>query len=53
MLAVFTFVAFWHDIQLRLLAWGWLITLFIVPEILGKLLFPEKKVSIAIYYDFA
>ncbi|KAK7204414.1 MBOAT, membrane-bound O-acyltransferase family-domain-containing protein [Myxozyma melibiosi] len=43
MLAVFTFVAFWHDIQLRLLAWGWLITLFVVPEVAAKLLFPAKK----------
>ena len=31
--AVFTFVAIWHDIELRLLAWGWLIVLFIVPEL--------------------
>jgi protein-cysteine N-palmitoyltransferase HHAT len=23
-LAVFTFVAFWHDISLKLLVWGWL-----------------------------
>lgn len=35
-LIVFTFVAIWHDISLKLLAWGWLITLFIVPEVLGK-----------------
>ncbi|KAK9373640.1 MBOAT, membrane-bound O-acyltransferase family-domain-containing protein [Lipomyces chichibuensis] len=43
MLIVFTFVAFWHDIQLRLLAWGWLITLFVVPEVAAKLVFPAKK----------
>ncbi|KAK9371232.1 MBOAT, membrane-bound O-acyltransferase family-domain-containing protein [Lipomyces kononenkoae] len=43
MLVVFTFVAFWHDIQLRLLAWGWLITLFVVPEVAAKLVFPAKK----------
>ncbi|KAK9460309.1 MBOAT, membrane-bound O-acyltransferase family-domain-containing protein [Lipomyces oligophaga] len=43
MLLVFTFVAFWHDIQLRLLAWGWLITLFVVPEVVAKLVFPPKR----------
>jgi D-alanyl-lipoteichoic acid acyltransferase DltB (MBOAT superfamily) len=29
---IFTFVAVWHDIELRLLVWGWLIALFILPE---------------------
>ncbi|KAK9321501.1 MBOAT, membrane-bound O-acyltransferase family-domain-containing protein [Lipomyces orientalis] len=43
MLIVFTFVAVWHDIQLRLLAWGWLITLFVIPEVAAKLIFPAKK----------
>ncbi|KAK9456939.1 MBOAT, membrane-bound O-acyltransferase family-domain-containing protein [Dipodascopsis uninucleata] len=43
MLLIFTFVAFWHDIQLRLLAWGWLITLFVIPEVVAKLIFPAKK----------
>ncbi|MCJ1399254.1 glycerol transporter [Xylographa trunciseda] len=42
-LAVFMFVALWHDIQLRLLMWGWLISLFVLPEVLGGLLFPKKK----------
>ncbi|KAI5361570.1 putative membrane bound O-acyl transferase, MBOAT [Septoria linicola] len=42
-LAVFTFVALWHDINLRLLMWGWLITLFVSPEILATLAFPAKK----------
>ncbi|EAS35700.3 glycerol:H+ symporter [Coccidioides immitis RS] len=42
-LVVFTFVALWHDINLRLLMWGWLITLFVLPEILASLLFPEHK----------
>ena len=36
-LAVFTFVALWHDINLRLLMWGWLITLFVLPEVLATL----------------
>ena len=30
---IFTFVAVWHDLQLRLLIWGWLISLFILPEV--------------------
>lgn len=44
-LIVFTFVAVWHDIQLRLLAWGWLISLFIVPEIVAGRIFPKRKVK--------
>ena len=42
-LAVFTFVAMWHDIQLRLLLWGWLVTLFILPEVLAGFAFPKRK----------
>ncbi|KAF2201879.1 MBOAT-domain-containing protein [Delitschia confertaspora ATCC 74209] len=42
-LAVFTFVALWHDIQLRLLMWGWLITFFVVPEIVASMVFPRRK----------
>ncbi|AET37975.1 membrane-bound O-acyltransferase family protein Ecym_2227 [Eremothecium cymbalariae DBVPG len=34
-LAVFSFVAIWHDIEMRLLLWGWLIVLFLFPEILA------------------
>lgn len=43
MLAVFTFVALWHDLSFKLLAWGWLVTLFILPEFIAKKIFPEKK----------
>lgn len=43
MLAVFTFVALWHDINLRLLMWGWLITLFVLPEVVGGMVFPARK----------
>lgn len=42
-LAVFTFVALWHDINLRLLMWGWLITLFVLPEVIAMLAFPARK----------
>ncbi|OAA54335.1 glycerol/H+ symporter [Niveomyces insectorum RCEF 264] len=43
-LLVFTFVALWHDIQLRLLVWGWLVVLFFVPEVLASYLFPRRGV---------
>ncbi|KAN0065646.1 glycerol transporter [Thecaphora frezii] len=42
-LLVFTFVALWHDLSLKLLTWGWLITFFILPELIGKALVPENK----------
>ncbi|KAH7039071.1 MBOAT, membrane-bound O-acyltransferase family-domain-containing protein [Macrophomina phaseolina] len=42
-LTIFTFVALWHDIQLRLLMWGWLITFIVAPEILASLVFPRRK----------
>ena len=42
-IAVFTFVAVWHDINLRLLIWGWLIVLFILPEVLATVAFPKRK----------
>jgi D-alanyl-lipoteichoic acid acyltransferase DltB (MBOAT superfamily) len=32
MFAVFTFVSLWHDPKGELLAWGWLVPLFILPE---------------------
>lgn len=41
-LIVFTFVAIWHDIQLHLLFWGWLVVLFIIPEVLASFIFPAK-----------
>ncbi|KOS21410.1 Glycerol uptake protein 1 [Escovopsis weberi] len=42
-LLVFTFVALWHDIQLRLLIWGWLIVIFMVPEWTASYLFPRRR----------
>ncbi|KAG0367384.1 glycerol transporter [Gamsiella multidivaricata] len=47
---VFTFVAIWHDIQLRLLAWGWLISLFILPEIIAGRVFTKQKWGSWPYY---
>lgn len=40
--AVFTFVALWHDINLRLLIWGWLVVIFVAPEVIARMLFPAK-----------
>ena len=34
--AIFTFVALWHDLDLRLLVWAWISCLFAGPEILAK-----------------
>jgi D-alanyl-lipoteichoic acid acyltransferase DltB (MBOAT superfamily) len=42
-LAIFSFIAIWHDIQLRLLMWGWLITIFVLPEMIAGMLFPARK----------
>ncbi|SPO24530.1 probable GUP1 - Multimembrane-spanning protein essential for proton symport of glycerol [Ustilago trichophora] len=42
-LLVFTFVALWHDLSLKLLAWGWLITFFIVPEVVARKTLPYSK----------
>ncbi|KAK7750097.1 glycerol transporter [Diatrype stigma] len=39
---VFTFVAVWHDVELRLLVWGWLIVLFMLPEMIASYLFPRR-----------
>ncbi|KAI8991686.1 MBOAT, membrane-bound O-acyltransferase family-domain-containing protein [Mycotypha africana] len=49
---VFTFVALWHDIELKLLAWGWLICLFLLPEIIASRIFTEKKYGDRSYYRF-
>ncbi|KAK4542400.1 hypothetical protein LTR36_006857 [Oleoguttula mirabilis] len=40
---VFTFVALWHDINLRLLIWGWLVVLFVLPEVLARMVFPARR----------
>ncbi|TFY83924.1 hypothetical protein EWM64_g90 [Hericium alpestre] len=40
---IFSFVALWHDLSFRLLAWGWLVSFFILPELLAKYLLPASK----------
>ncbi|KAI9337615.1 MBOAT, membrane-bound O-acyltransferase family-domain-containing protein [Zopfochytrium polystomum] len=50
MIIVFTFVAVWHDLDLNLLVWGWLVAVFILPEMLAKKAFPEKAWKSWPYY---
>jgi hypothetical protein len=38
-------VALWHDLSFRLLAWGWLVSVFIIPELAAKKMFPPSKVK--------
>ncbi|PSS18985.1 Membrane-bound O-acyltransferase [Actinidia chinensis var. chinensis] len=33
---IFTFVAIWHDLEWKLLAWAWLTCIFFVPEMIAK-----------------
>jgi hypothetical protein len=49
-LLVFTFVALWHDLSLRLLTWGWAVSLFVLPEILARRWLPAKEYSHAPWY---
>ena len=42
---IFTFVALWHDLSFKLLAWGWLVSLFLVPELIARTALPRSKVS--------
>lgn len=39
----FSFVAFWHDRTMQLLAWGWLIALLFVPELSATALFNLRQ----------
>lgn len=42
---VFTFVALWHDLSFKLLTWGWLVSLFVLPEVIAKKVFNKSCVS--------
>mgnify|MGYP001167222315 CR=1 FL=1 len=42
-LAVFSFVAIWHDIQLKLLLWGWLVVIFLLPEMFATQFFNRYR----------
>ncbi|KAJ3406493.1 glycerol transporter [Chytriomyces hyalinus] len=52
LLITFTFVAVWHDLDLNLLAWGWLVSLFIIPEHLALRAFPAKVWGSWPYYKY-
>lgn len=43
MLLVFTFVALWHDLSFKLLTWGWLVCLFVLPEVGAKWLVSSSR----------
>ncbi|PIA15430.1 MBOAT-domain-containing protein [Coemansia reversa NRRL 1564] len=42
---VFTFVALWHDLSMRLLQWGWIIALLFLPEGLATWYFARPRWS--------
>ncbi|KAJ7229406.1 MBOAT, membrane-bound O-acyltransferase family-domain-containing protein [Mycena haematopus] len=52
-LLVFTFVALWHDLTFRLFAWGWLVSLFIAPELAASYVLPESKYGREPWYRHA
>ena len=53
---VFTFVALWHDMNLQLLAWGWITGLTFLPEMIIGVMFSKINVLKALkrknYYRF-
>lgn len=46
LLLVFTFVALWHDLSLKLLTWGWAISLFVLPESIAAHALPASEVRV-------
>jgi D-alanyl-lipoteichoic acid acyltransferase DltB (MBOAT superfamily) len=46
---IFTFVALWHDLSPRLLAWGWLAALFILPEVMARRVLPSSLVRVPLF----
>lgn len=50
---IFTFVAVWHDINLNLLAWGWLICLFMLPELICRKYLIPRLHSLSCYRHLA
>jgi protein-cysteine N-palmitoyltransferase HHAT len=41
---IFTFVALWHDLSPKLLAWGWLAAIVILPEVMARKTLPPSLV---------
>ncbi|TFK34568.1 MBOAT, membrane-bound O-acyltransferase family-domain-containing protein [Crucibulum laeve] len=52
-LLVFSFVALWHDLTFRLLAWGWLVSLFVIPELAVRYLLPASQYGKKAWYRHA
>ncbi|KAJ2792118.1 glycerol transporter [Coemansia helicoidea] len=50
--AVFTFVALWHDLTLRLLQWAWIIALLFLPEGLATWYFGRPRWAARPYFRF-
>ncbi|KAI9481809.1 glycerol transporter [Coemansia sp. RSA 989] len=49
---VFTFVALWHDLSLRLLEWAWIIALMFLPEALATWIFNRPQWKSKPYFRF-
>jgi len=47
---IFTFVALWHDLSFKLLAWGWLVSLFLIPELIARAALPRSKFGVQWWY---
>ncbi|KAI8446614.1 MBOAT, membrane-bound O-acyltransferase family-domain-containing protein [Phakopsora pachyrhizi] len=49
---VFTFVALWHDLSFTLLTWGWLISFFVLPEIIARKFFEKSHLRNEWYFRY-
>jgi len=46
---VFMFVAIWHDLELHLLAWAWILTIFLLPEIVASRI--QNTAAFKVYFE--
>jgi D-alanyl-lipoteichoic acid acyltransferase DltB (MBOAT superfamily) len=49
---IFSFVALWHEVDLKLIAWAWLIAVFILPENILKKIFVNDYWKERLGYTF-
>ncbi len=49
---IFGFVALWHDVNPRLLAWAWLCCLAMVPEVVARALFADSPLHQARWFSY-
>ena len=47
---VFSWVAYWHDRTMQLLAWGWLIALLFVPQLVASAVVARLRLSQSAHY---